>query len=91
KVVVDGFGEEWPDITGGVQINWSAVARDATDNFADCRIIGGLSGRAAGYTGTATKEPGEPDHAGNGGGKSIWWEFSAPTDILGGLGDEITF
>jgi hypothetical protein len=26
----------------------------------------------------ATKEPGEPDHAGNAGGKSVWWRWLAP-------------
>jgi subtilisin family serine protease len=28
----------------------------------------------------ATKETGEPDHAGNNGGKSVWWSWQAPTD-----------
>src|SRR6185436_20857984 len=26
----------------------------------------------------ATKEPGEPAHAGNAGGKSVWWSWTAP-------------
>ena len=26
----------------------------------------------------ATKEPGEPNHAGNPGGKSVWWKWTAP-------------
>jgi len=26
----------------------------------------------------ATREPGEPDHAGNPGGKSLWWRWTAP-------------
>jgi|GEM_PF-6482602 len=26
----------------------------------------------------ASKEPGEPDHAGNAGGKSLWWRWRAP-------------
>ena len=33
------------------------------------------------YTGTnvgATKEAGEPNHAGNSGGKSVWWRWTAP-------------
>src|SRR5206468_57412 len=28
----------------------------------------------------AGKEIGEPDHAGNPGGKSVWWTWSAPTN-----------
>jgi len=27
---------------------------------------------------SATKEPGEPDHAGNPGGRSVWWVWTAP-------------
>jgi hypothetical protein len=27
-----------------------------------------------------TKEPGEPNHAGNTGGKSVWWKWTAPYD-----------
>ena len=28
----------------------------------------------------ATKEHGEPNHAGNAGGKSVWWQWTAPED-----------
>jgi hypothetical protein len=28
----------------------------------------------------ATKEPGEPNHAGNVGGRSLWWTWTAPTN-----------
>ncbi len=28
----------------------------------------------------ATKETGEPNHAGNAGGKSVWWNWTAPTN-----------
>ncbi|HOH29821.1 MAG TPA: DNRLRE domain-containing protein, partial [Candidatus Hydrogenedentes bacterium] len=52
---------------------------------------GGISGRSTGYTGSATKEPGEPNHAGNVGGKSIWWAFEAPNYLFGGYGTKITF
>jgi len=41
-----------------------------------------LSGATITYTGLAntgaTKEPGEPNHAGNAGGKSLWWTWTAP-------------
>jgi hypothetical protein len=30
----------------------------------------------------ATKEPGEPDHGGNAGGCSVWWQWIAPSDGL---------
>ena len=28
----------------------------------------------------ATKEPGEPNHVGNVGGKSVWWSWTAPAN-----------
>ena len=40
--------------------------------------IMGLKGQSSGYRNTtATKEAGEPDHAGNPGGASIWWKYAA--------------
>ena len=60
------------------------------DNFAD-RIVVTLDpfppGSLASYGGSvdgsnvdATKEPGEPDHAGDPGGKSVWWSFTVPAN-----------
>jgi hypothetical protein len=37
-------------------------------------------GATAANTRRATKESGEPNHAGNVGGKSVWWLFTAPAD-----------
>ena len=40
-----------------------------------------LTGPAVGVSGTnvgASKEAGEPDHAGDAGGRSIWWRWTAP-------------
>ena len=33
-------------------------------------------------TDKATRETGEPEHAGNEGGGSVWWAFTAPYDGL---------
>jgi len=35
---------------------------------------------ASAITTNATKEFGEPNHAGNSGGKSVWWSFQPPAD-----------
>jgi hypothetical protein len=32
----------------------------------------------------ATQEPGEPDHLGNRGGKSLWWSWTAPVNGVNG-------
>ncbi|MCP4345484.1 MAG: hypothetical protein GY795_08150 [Desulfobacterales bacterium] len=55
-----------------------AQSQPANDNFADAVVITGLSGQTTGSNTDATKETGEPDHAGNSGGKSIWWTWTAP-------------
>lgn len=50
----------------------------SNDNFSARRTISGASGTATGSNIGATKEPGEPNHAGNSGGASIWYSWTAP-------------
>ena len=60
------------------RLNLLAAVAPANDDF-DYRIA--LSGNSGGTNGSnllATKEPGEPDHAGNAGGHSVWWKWTAP-------------
>jgi hypothetical protein len=74
RVAVDGYG----GATGAVKLAWSqgaAASGPANDAFASAAV---LSGTAGGTTVGATKEAGEPNHAGNAGGKSIWWSWTAP-------------
>jgi hypothetical protein len=54
----------------------TALAQPANDNFADRTIINGTSISFAGTTALATKEIGEPVHAGNTGGKSVWYQWT---------------
>ena len=58
----------------------SAVAAPANDDFADAQVITGTKGDISGSNVGATKETGEPDHAGNPGGHSIWYSWTAPAD-----------
>ena len=53
-------------------------APPANNNFASAKVISGNSGSVAGSNVLATKETGEPNHAGNAGGKSIWYRWTAP-------------
>ena len=46
--------------------------------FASRASISGASGRATGSNVGAGKEFGEPNHAGNSGGASVWWTWTAP-------------
>ena len=48
----------------------------ANDLFANAQALSGWSGTAAGTTVNATKQAGEPSHAGNAGGHSIWFKWT---------------
>ena len=50
----------------------------ANDNFAAAQVISGCSGSVNGTNVSATKETGEPDHASNGGTRSVWYQWVAP-------------
>lgn len=50
------------------------------DMFASATLISGTNVVVTGSNINATKEPGEPNHAGNPGGKSVWWSWRAPHD-----------
>jgi hypothetical protein len=49
------------------------------DDFANAASLAGTGGSANGFNSGATKESGEPDHAGNSGGHSIWYRWTAPS------------
>jgi subtilisin family serine protease len=50
------------------------------DHFANAALLEGNSGSATGDNIRATKEHNEPNHAGNEGGRSVWWQWTAPAD-----------
>ena len=59
-----------------------AIARavPANDLFANATPLAGSPvSDVANDTQGATKEPGEPDHAGQPGGTSVWWAWTAPS------------
>jgi Ca2+-binding RTX toxin-like protein len=59
----------------------AAFAAPANDDFAAARPLGSSgTGQASGVTLDATKQAGEPDHAGNPGGHSVWYSWIAPAD-----------
>lgn len=51
----------------------------AGDDFANGIVLAGNTGTANGSSTYASKESGEPSHAGNVGGASVWWIWTAPT------------
>ena len=51
----------------------------ANDYFTNATVISGSSGTTSGTTYAATKETGEPNHAGYAGGASVWFRWTAPS------------
>jgi len=54
-----------------------AQSAPPNDNFANAIRLTGDSVSTTGRNTGASKEPGEPDHAYNPGGKSVWWSWTA--------------
>jgi hypothetical protein len=67
------FSGRWAVWWGNV-----AVTVPTNDNFGLAATISGGSGTTSGTNIRATKESGEPNHAGNAGGASIWYNWTAP-------------
>ncbi len=55
-------------------------AAPANDRFSNRIAISGTNTTVTGSNTGATKESGEPNHAGNAGGSSVWWMWTAPTN-----------
>lgn len=70
---VDAAGNFSSTVT--VEVNY-LVPPVINDFFARATPLGGTSGVVSGENTNATKEAGEPDIAGNAGGKSVWWSFT---------------
>src|SRR6185295_7639375 len=51
----------------------------ANDAFAAATSISGNSGSINGNSANATKQSGEPNHAGDLGGASVWYNWTAPS------------
>jgi len=73
------------DDISGAQAIYGPPGVPANDNFANATEISLASGSLAltGYNTNATKQPGEPNHAGNAGGRSVWWRWrpTNPGDV----------
>ena len=71
QIAVDGaFGAE-----GQIVLN----TPPANDRFANRAVLTSNAAAAVGFNLFASREPGEPNHAGNVGGHSLWWTWTAPT------------
>jgi len=73
RVAVDGFEGE----TGVVAVAWGPEVPPANNNFTNAQVINGTAGSVLGTNVGASKETGEPDHAGDIGGRSVWFRWTA--------------
>src|SRR5438105_11156835 len=48
------------------------------DQFQNRIVLSGTNVTVSGWNTNATKQTGEPNHAGNAGGASVWWSWTAP-------------
>ena len=73
---------QYDDITGGQMLYGAPGVRPANDNFANATVLYSRSGTVSDYGRNigATREAGEPNHAGVTDGHSVWWQWTAPLD-----------
>jgi len=74
QIAVDGYGGD----TGYITLSLQQFTPPPNDMFANRITITGTNATINGTSLGATKEPGEPDHAGDSGGASVWWSWVAP-------------
>lgn len=70
-------------LTDGARYNpttdtWTPICPGFPDSFACRAMISGDNVSITASSAAATKEPGEPNHGRNPGGKSLWWSWTAP-------------
>jgi hypothetical protein len=102
EIGVDGNGfylPEWPKpvTEGEFTLRIEATPTPPNDDFADAALLGGsveeegaefafYYASANGYNWNATKEAGEPEHAGDPGGASVWYSWTAPGSGIARIG-----
>ncbi len=69
-------------LTAAEHVTCTFSNRVGNDPFATPQMLAGPTGGITSYTGNATREPGEPNHAGYEGGHSIWFRWTAPASAL---------
>ncbi len=79
-VIAGAYQEDSKGDNAGAAYLFGVYSADANDIFADANTLQNNSGIANGSNTNALTEPGEPEHAGNGGPyHSVWWDRSEPT------------
>ena len=75
RIAIDGYA----GANGALVLNWAVVSgAPANDAFNNSILLSGSFGTTNGTNINASKQSGEPIHAGNAGGSSIWYRWVAP-------------
>lgn len=75
RIAIDGYAAD----SGTIRMRWElAAAAPVNDSFSAGVPISGTVGPIITTNARATKQPGEPDHAGTVGGASVWYRWTAP-------------
>src|SRR5262249_46310793 len=82
EIAVDGFNEQ----EGMIKLAIHPAPRN--DTLANSFKINGRYIAAVGGNFGAGKDANEPNHAGNSGGRSVWWSWTAPRDGEVGVSTE---
>lgn len=77
-IVVDGYN----DARGAVVLNWETTTPLANDDFAGSTEIVSVPAQISAANRPATHETGEPNHADEPGGVSVWWQWTPSVDGL---------
>jgi len=82
RIAVDGFLHRSTGTVeqGKVVLTWSGTSPPPNDAFAAARTLSGAAGSLSQATAGATTEAGEPAHAGDAGGASVWFTWTAAAD-----------
>ncbi len=79
RIAVDGYFNFGSGTSiGTINLN----LHPGNNDFANCQVIAGNKVQVGGFNGGAGKEASEPNHAGNFGGNSVWYCWTAPLNGL---------
>jgi len=76
RIAVDGWGGD----AGQADLQFTLLDAPANDDIASAETLSGAAGAVHGDTTNATEEAGEPNHASNPGGASVWYRWTAGAD-----------
>ncbi len=78
QIAVDGSDDAGDPESGQVVLSIEEVVAPANDSFTNAIVLTGGAVDTTGTSVNSSKEPGEPNHAGEAGGSSVWWRWTAP-------------